>query len=45
MNEIRDKAHVLSRAVREWVGDSPKKAAAFGVACFFLGWLSNFWPF
>ncbi len=44
MNEIRDKAHVFSRAVREWVGDSPGKAAAFGAACAVVGYLANFWP-
>ena len=45
MNDIRDKASAFSYAVRQWVGDSPKKAAAFGFACAFVGWLSNFWPF
>ncbi len=44
MNEIRDKAQVFSRAVREWVGDSPGKAAVFGIVCAIVGYLVNFWP-
>ena len=41
MNEIRDKARVFFRAVRQWVGDSPGKATAFGVACFVFGYAAN----
>ena len=44
MNDIRDKAEVFSSEVREWVGDSPKKATAFGIACAVVGYLANFWP-
>ena len=45
MNDFRDKASVFSKAVRQWVGDSPYKAAGFGSACAFLGYLSSYWPF
>ncbi len=37
MNDIRDKAEVFSSAVRKWVGDSPYKATAFGLACAGVG--------
>ena len=30
--------------VKEWIGNSPYKATAFGAACFALGWLANIWP-
>lgn len=44
MSEIRDKAQVFSTAVRQWVGDSPTKATAFGGVCAFLGYLASYWP-
>ena len=30
--------------VREWVGNSPVKAAVFGGACGVVGYLLNIWP-
>ena len=45
MNEIRDKASKFTIEVKNWVGNSPLKAAAFGAACAVVGWGSSFWPF
>lgn len=44
MSDIRGKAQVFSAAVREWVGDSPTKATAFGGVCAVIGYLANIWP-
>lgn len=30
--------------VRNWVGNSPIKGAAFGGACALVGYLLNIWP-
>ena len=30
--------------VKEWVGNSPYKAATFGGACALIGYLANIWP-
>ena len=30
--------------VKEWVGNDPIKAAAFGVVCGLVGYLLNIWP-
>ena len=45
MSEFGDKAEAFSAAVREWIGNSPVKAAAFGGACAVIGYLSSYWPF
>ncbi len=44
MNDIRDKPQTFSAAVREWVGNSPMKASAFGGACGVIGYLASYWP-
>jgi hypothetical protein len=39
IDEIQDSLETFSYATRQWVGDSPKKAAAFGFVCAALGYL------
>lgn len=41
---IDDRAEDFLDEVKEWVGNSPWKATAFGVACAVIGYLVNFWP-
>ena len=45
MADFKYKASVFSRAVRQWVGDSPYKAAAFGFVCALIGYGTSIWPF
>ncbi|MEE9158965.1 MAG: hypothetical protein V3U60_11325 [Gammaproteobacteria bacterium] len=41
-----DKTEVSAfvKEVQQWVGNSPGKAIAFGLACAAAGWLLNIWP-
>lgn len=44
MNDIEDRAKAFADELKEWVGNSPWKAAAFGLLCAVCGYVVNFWP-
>ena len=43
MNGSKDKVSAWARTVGAWVGDSPWKAATFGVACAVAGAILQAW--
>lgn len=44
MNDIKAEARQFADELKEWVGNSPWKATAFGLMCAVIGYLMNFWP-